>query len=116
MDQFISPETGDYTGHRCASLENPVYLRLATPVGSYWADPSLGSRLHELTREKDISRVYLLARQYAEQALQPLVNDGRASHVSVESRRFRPGWLVLLVNVTDNTGTPRTFKHPVRIA
>nr|MDN1656773.1 hypothetical protein [Escherichia coli] len=34
---------------------NAVYLRLATPLGSYWADALLGSRLHELKREKDVS-------------------------------------------------------------
>ena len=116
MDQYISPKTGDYTGERCNSLENPVYLRLDTPVGSYWADPLLGSRLHELAREKDVTRVYMLARQYAEQALQPLITDGRASSVVVESRKYQPGWMLLLITVTDNTGTPRTFKHPVRIA
>ena len=55
------------------NLANAVYLRLMTPLGSYWADPTLGSRLHELQREKDVSRVAVLARQYAEEALAPLV-------------------------------------------
>ncbi|MFJ1218956.1 hypothetical protein [Yersinia enterocolitica] len=52
MDQNISTTTGDYTQSRIYSLQNAVYLRLSTPLGSYWADVALGSRLHELKREK----------------------------------------------------------------
>ena len=33
-------------------LANAVWLRLATPLGSYWADATLGSRLHELQRDQ----------------------------------------------------------------
>ncbi|MTH47467.1 phage GP46 family protein [Intestinirhabdus alba] len=116
MDQNISPSTGDYTNSRIYSLQNAVYLRLETPLGSYWADPSLGSRLHELRREKDLPRIRQLASQYASQALQPLLDDGRADSVTVDTREGRQGWLILLVTVTDGTGTPHQFPHPVRIA
>lgn len=112
---MLSPATGDYTGSRIYTLRNAVYLRLATPLGSYWADASLGSRLHELTREKDVPRVHRLAVQYAEQALRPLLDDGRAREITVEAETGRRGWLVLLISVTDNAGTSQTFKHPVRI-
>lgn len=115
MDQNISTATGDYTTTRVYSLQNAVYLRLKTPLGSYWADPLLGSRLHELQREKDVSRVYLLARQYSEQALKPLLDDGRAESVTVETQRGHKGWLLLLITVTDASGIPHKFKHPVRI-
>ena len=71
MDAFISPQSADYSGSRTDTLANAVYLRLATPLGSYWQDPALGSRLHELQRLKDVARVAVLARQYAEQALAP---------------------------------------------
>lgn len=54
MDTWIDPATGDYAGARISRLENAVYLRLMTPLGSWWADTSLGSRLHELAREKDV--------------------------------------------------------------
>ena len=85
MDTWIDPATGDYTGARISRLENAVYLRLMTPLGSWWADTSLGSRLHELAREKDVPRIGLLARQYAEQALQGLLDDGRARAVEVSA-------------------------------
>ncbi|EES0013967.1 phage GP46 family protein [Escherichia coli] len=115
MDQTISPATGDYERRRIYTLHNAVYLRLATPLGSYWADASLGSRLHELKREKDVSRVHRLAAQYASQALQPLLDDGRATAITVDTKAGQRGWLLLLITVTDNAGTPQTFEHPVRI-
>lgn len=116
MDAFISPQTGDYTGTRTDSLANAVYLRLMTPLGSYWADPTLGSRLHELQREKDVSRVAVLARQYAEQALAPLLADGRADSVTVTTLRQQPGWLELHIEVDDASGRVQRFQHPVRVA
>ncbi|MGC6061358.1 phage GP46 family protein [Enterobacter kobei] len=115
MDQTLSPVTGDYTRSRIYSIQNAVYLRLETPLGSYWADPTLGSRLHELRREKDLPRVRLLAVQYARQALQPLLDNGRAESITVDTRDGQKGWLVLLVTVTDGTGEPYTLQHPVRI-
>lgn len=116
MDQNISTATGDYTATRVYSLQNAVYLRLKTPLGSYWGDPLLGSRLHELQREKDVPRVQLLAVQYSEQALKPLLDDGRAQAITVDSEKGPKGWLFLLITVTDSSGTPHKFKHPVRIA
>lgn len=115
MDQNISTATGDYTQTRVYSLQNAVYLRLETPLGSYWADPLLGSRLYELRREKDVPRVQKLAGQYATQALKPLLDDGRAETVTVDTQKGPKGWLFLLIVVTDASGTPHKFKHPVRI-
>lgn len=116
MDAFISPQTGDYTGTRTDSLANAVYLRLMTPLGSWWADPMLGSRLHVLQREKDVSRVAVLARQYAEQALAPLLADGRADRITITTSRQQPGWLALHIEVEDAGGRVHHFQHPVRVA
>lgn len=115
MDQTLSPLTGDYEKGRTRTLQNAVYLRLKTPLGSYWADPDMGSRLHELRREKDLPRVHMLAKQYAQQALQPLLDDGRAQSITVESFDDRAGWLLLLITVTDGRGASQKFNHPVRI-
>ena len=114
MDQTISPATGDYERRRIYTLHNAVYLRLAKPLGSYWAAESLGSRLHELKREKDVSRVHMRAAQYASQALHPLLDDGRAKSITVDTKAGQRGWLLLLITVTDNAGTPQAFEHPVR--
>lgn len=116
MDAFIDPASGDYAGTATDTLANAVYLRLMTPLGSWWADPTLGSRLHELQREKDTGRVDMLARQYSEQALQPLLADGRASRVDVSTHRQAPGWLHLQITVEDQSGRTQLFNLPVRVA
>lgn len=116
MDPRIDPSTGDYSGERITTLANAVYLRLMTPLGSWWADPTLGSRLHELERELDLARVRLLAKQYAEQALAGLVKEVRARSVTVTATQARAGWCDLLVAVVDETGQGQQFKHPVKVA
>jgi len=123
MDAWIDPVTGDYeltllgaaTRDSAGGLGNAVYLRLMTPLGSYWADPTLGSRLHELQREKDLDRVAVLARQYAEQALQPIIDDGRATSIEVSTERPGNGRMHLLIVVTADNGERLTFQHPVKV-
>lgn len=116
MDAQLDPSTSDYTGRRIDTLANAVYLRLMTPLGSYWAVPELGSRLHELRREKDRDRVFTLARQYAEQALSPILKDGRAQSIEVTTSRSVPGRCDLLIEVVDQSGREQTFSHHVRVA
>lgn len=115
MDAGINPTTGDLTGQRITTLANAVYVRLMTPLGSWWADPTLGSRLHELIREKDRPRVGILARQYAAQALQPLLDDSRAQQITITAEQPQNGWLMLNIDVTDATGNPQVFRQPVRV-
>lgn len=117
MDIALDPATADYAipWQRLQTLGNAVYIRLMTPLGSWWAAPTVGSRLHELQREKDRPRVYVLAKQYAEQALKPLVDDGRAKSVSVTATQARPGWCALLITVIDNVSREQRFTHHVRV-
>lgn len=117
MDIALDPATADYAApwQRIQTLANAVYLRLMTPLGSWWADPLVGSRLHELQREKDRPRVYVLARQYAEQALQPMIDDGRARSITVTADQLRTGWCVLQITVVDRVGREQRFTHHVRV-
>ena len=115
MDAGINSLTGDATGKRINTLANAVYLRLMTPLGSYWADPQLGSRLYTLRREKDKSRVGRLAAQYAESALKPILSDGRAISITVSVEQPHNGWLLLGVDVVQADGQAQTFTHNVRV-
>lgn len=115
MDAGINPLTGDATGKRINTLANAVYLRLMTPLGSYWADPNLGSLLYTLRREKDRPRVGRLGIQYAESALQPLLSDRRATSITVSAEQPHNGWLLLSVEVTQADGQTQTFTHNVRV-
>ncbi|GAB6124334.1 phage GP46 family protein [Humidesulfovibrio idahonensis] len=121
-DAYLDPTTGGYTltdgsltQDPARGLANAVFLRLMTPLGSYWEDATLGSRLHELAREKDLARVAILAKQYSEQALQPLLDDGRAQAIAVETERQHDGWLRLAVRVTDAGGREHLFTHNVTV-
>lgn len=115
MDREISPLTRDYTSEKIDTLQNAVYIRLTTPKGSWWADGTLGSLLHLIQREKDLSRVGLLAQQYTEEALQPIIDDGRAKSITVTHEQPKDGSLNLLISVIDNRGVKFEFKHPVKL-
>ncbi|HDR1020942.1 TPA: phage GP46 family protein [Pasteurella multocida] len=115
MDREISPLTGDYTGKHTGTLQNAVYIRLTTPLGSWWADGRVGSLLHLIPREKDLERIGLLAQQYAEEALQPLLDDGRASEITVTYSQPKNGSLILSISVKDGRGNAFEFKHPVKL-
>jgi phage gp46-like protein len=121
-DAYLDPTTGGYVladgaliPDPARGLANAVFLRLMTPLGSYWVDAAFGSRLHELAREKDVERVAVLAKAYSEQALQPLLDDGRATAITVATERKHDGWLRLLVQVTDAGGREHLFNHNVRV-
>jgi phage gp46-like protein len=125
-DAWVNPVTGDYVltqgvpaRDAAGGLSNAVYLRLMTPLGSYWADPLLGSQLHLLQREKDLARVATLARQYAQQALAPLLDQGRVQQLDVSTQRVKSadgtGRLNLLIEVTSANGELLTFTHPVKV-
>ncbi|MDP3427472.1 MAG: phage GP46 family protein [Humidesulfovibrio sp.] len=121
-DALLDSISGDYAlaygalvPDPARGLANAVYLRLKTPLGSYWADAALGSRLHELQREKDVARVAILAKAYCEQALQPLLDDGRALAFSVGTERLHDGRLGLAVRVTDAGGREHLFNHYTRV-
>ena len=115
MDREISPLTGDYTNQHISTLQNAVYIRLTTPLGSWWANGRVGSLLHTIQREKDLSRVGMLAQQYAEEALQPLLDDGRANEIVVTHEQPHNGKVILSISVTDSRGEQYMFKHPVNV-
>lgn len=122
-EPWLNPLTGDYdfiapanTPDPADGLANAVYLRIMTPLGSYWQNTLLGSRLHELQREKDLQRVSILAKQYAEQALKPILDDGRASKIEVFTQQLHNGRLNLLIEVTDSALVKRQFNLFVKVS
>ena len=55
------------------------------------------------------------ARQYAEQALAPILKDGRATAIEVSTERPGNGRMHLLIVVTAASGERLTFQHPVKV-
>lgn len=125
MDALIDPATGDYVADSSRpgewvrdpanGLMNAAYLRLMTPLGSWFGDATLGSRLHELAREKDLARVERLAQQYAAAALQPLLTDGRAQAIDVRTQRQGNARLALAIELVDARGVSSSFEVPVKV-
>lgn len=114
MDALLNPQTGGYVVNQSAqSIENELYIRLVTPLGSYWADSTLGSRLHELRRQKHLTRIEVLAKQYAEQALQPVIKSKRAQSIQVTASAPQCGWLKLHIEAVDAAGDTVTLSHKV---
>ena len=122
MAVLIDPVTRDYVllegmlkRDPSNGLLNSIWLRLQTPLGTYWADKTIGSKLHLLRREKDVARVQRLAQQYAEQALEPILIAGRATSITVTTEQLHNGRMHLLIEVVAASGETLTFKHPVKV-
>lgn len=83
----------------------------------WWADSAApaadedrtGSRLWLLSREKTLPEVLRRAKDYAEEALSWLLEDGAAKAVHVTATMPRRGLLALTVVVTLPNGDTRTF-------
>lgn len=116
MDSRIDPATSDYDRTSIADLGNAVYLRLMTPIGSYWADTTLGSKLHLLRRTKDVERNRTLAVQYTQEALKPLIDSKRADTVDVDATWHHDGRLELAGTVSQAGRAVATFQHYVKVA
>lgn len=70
----------------------------------------IGSRLWLLSREKQLPSVMARAREYAEEALRWLVEDGIAKRVTVTAEIVQQGVLGLRI-VIDRPGSPATFAY-----
>ncbi len=130
MDAWINPATRDYqpTTAPVGSLQrdpanglaNAAYLRLMTPLGQWFGDITLGSRLHELQREKNLPRVERLALQYSRASLKQLLDDGRAKTIDISTVRdvdaTAAGRLLLEIAIVDAIGVRQTFRLPVKVA
>lgn len=81
----------------------------------WWADAyasnehKTGSRLWLLEREKQLPGVVLRCKQYCEEALQWLIDDGLARAITVTVFVPRMGWLVALIQFAIN-GQSRNFR------
>ena len=98
-----------------ALLSDRLAASYEVPVGydrrGWWADSLdegnylTGSRLWLLAREKQLPGVLVRCKQYCEEALQYLVDDGIVTSVLVTVFNARPGWLVALIKLAVNTGS-----------
>ena len=98
---------GQMTYTEAATLMNNIYLSLKTQKGSFFADPSFGSRLYLLRREKNTDMTMRLAIDYCREALQWMIDTGKAKSVDVYAQRDRMqdiNRLKLLIEATPVSG------------
>ena len=91
-----------------------VCQRLGIHRGKYWANPYLGSRLYTLKQSKDLSRNVVLAKQYAEEALEDLVPD-RFDSIVVSASQSERSRVDLVVDVTRLTGESQKIPYFVPV-
>lgn len=106
----IDNETGqaEMTYDKTTTLMNHIYLSLMIRRGSFFAWPLFGSRLHLLLRAKNTVQTAQRAEGYAKEALQWMIDEGRAKSVEVFTRRNASanGRMDLLIEVTPANGAP----------
>ena len=104
---------GAMTFVKAENIMNNIYLSLKVKRGSFFYDPTFGSRLYLLDREKNTEIKKQLAIDYAREALQWLIASGKAQTVHVYAERDRQRNLdrmKLLVEVTPvNADQPVAF-------
>lgn len=118
MSQHINldPQTGDYVlvggqPQRTDSLTVPAYYRLKTKRTKWLYAPTdrFGSDFYKLKKnlssDSDVSRV----EDIAARALAPMVEDGRASSITVEVVQRERFGLCLSVKITAANGEEEEF-------
>ncbi|MDP3088874.1 MAG: phage GP46 family protein [Methylotenera sp.] len=96
---------------------NPDDLIEGQKMG-YWGDTAeppeandkIGSRLWLLSREKILQSTFNRAREYAQEALQWLIDDGVASKVDVIAERYGVDGLALQCTIYRTDGTKATLR------
>ena len=70
----------------------------------------IGSRLWELARERDLSSVYLRAKDYIQEALQWLIDDGVVDQFDVAVSRLRKGVLLYVITIVKPGAPARQYQ------
>jgi phage gp46-like protein len=120
MDFKIMTEdaVGQMTFDKADNILNNIFLSLMVPKGSFFQAPDFGSRLHLLKRAKNTEKTAALAEEYCKEALQWLIDTGRAKKIEVFSQRDRLqdlNRLKLLVEVTQADGRQVSFETFVEV-
>ena len=109
---------GQVTFEKATTIMNNIYLSLMVRRGSFFADTVFGSRLHLLQRAKNTDKTAQLAIGYAKEALQWMIDTGKASAVDVYAERDKTqniNRLKLLIEVTPVNGETVAFSTFVEV-
>ncbi len=118
MDYTLTPNTGgsaDLSYTKSDGLFVNVYLSLNIAQGSWWFNPGFG--LRRRPRMKNTPALATLLAQDCRDALQWLLDNGRATSVLVTALAVpdRPSWLNIQCAVTTATGRTITYDKFVEV-
>lgn len=121
MSDFrIDPNTQDYVvskGQYTLSddLGNNIYLSLMVRKGSWLFNPSFGSRLYLLEREKALDRVAKKALEYCNEALKWILDSGRAESCEVTIELDKANSRLKCLVEAKSKGVPATYEYYVQV-
>lgn len=114
---LINPATGDYVIENgkpveTDSLQVPAYFRLKTPRGKwlYAPDDKYGSTFYTL--KKRTSQDASAIERIAENAIQPILDDGRAREATIETQTSTRSEVGLTTVLQQENGTLDTLILP----
>src|SRR5215207_3074440 len=105
-DRKLDPRTGDYIpdgkgGYLyTTTIETEIQHQLKGVFGSWWGDPNAGSRIRELAKGHMDTPTIVLAKRYAELALRPFVDAGRARDLQI-AVATRGQQIIITTSLTD---------------
>lgn len=120
MDFAIVQNNGllEMTFVKAGDISNNILLSLGIQRGSWFQNPEFGSRLHLLRKAKNTTLTERLARDYCREALQWLLDTGKATNISIAAERdltVNRHRLKLVIEATQANGRKVTFEHFVEV-
>lgn len=110
----ITGVSADLSWEPQETILNNVYLSLIIRRGAFFQNPGLGSRLYLLERAKNTERTARLAEEYIREALQWLLDTGRATKVDVQIERGKTR-LRAAVAVTQADGLVVSYERWIEV-
>lgn len=111
----IDPTTGDYVIENGVPVETdnlqvPAYIRVKTKRNQWMYAPNkqFGSNLFLIKRNQS-SKTARAVEQATIEALQPILDDGRAEIINVETKEAARHGLGIEINILDNAGSTEQF-------
>lgn len=105
------------TFDRAADIRNNIILTLGITRGGWWFNPDFG--LRPLSRLKSTPRTLNLVRAYIAEALQWLLDTGRATALDIDLQRDAnpvTGRLAAVITVTQADGVIVTYSTFIEVA
>lgn len=107
---------GEMSFDKADTIINNIYLSLMVEKGRFFQNPDFGSRLHLLERAKNTDQTAALAGEYCKDALQWLIDTGRASKIEVYTERDTElNRVGLLAEITQADGNQVSFETFVEV-